>query len=398
MKNSQKGPAFLLVLAIIAVLVIGGGAYLYSRSIEQSGPTSYINNALVSRYSVVSEESLWRGKYVSTNIPVEWSVPSKKVTIKKITENTFSCGGKQIDLVNYSSYSAGSNYIGGWNSISILDCGSYYFVYESGDAGPKLYGPFDFQTVATSTNVTSSQKPTPRNEVVVKNSPVAPKVHSISPNALPDGSTNVYYNQHLDAVGFSTSTLSWKIVAGSLPAGFYLEKTQLACTPSYPSTCGDQSTVMFKASMGGMPTQEGIYPFTVKVENGNESATKSYTITIKPGFAIQTDKVVYSLDEPIVMTMMAYNQTADAKVFTFQTSCQTSYRINNLNGSNFFDSMNNPSCSSTSTSVTVPAFGTYSWKATHNPATYRVPPGTYRIMGWIIGQARFDSAPITITD
>jgi len=543
MKNSQKGFVVPLLVAIIAVLVIGGGAYFYSKNLKPSGPTSYKNETLVNTYTVLSDENLWRGKYVSTTIPVEWNVPSKNVTVKKITENSFSCGDKQASFVNYTSYNAGSNYVGGWNSVSVIDCGNYYFVYESGDAGPKLYGPFDSQsaTVSTKPKVTepvNSSNQTISNEwkictntkygyqakypatwkvwepgsgtfmpascdsnlslisfsvgssltnpninieardqnalvgtvfqgsksvddylsrnplivggnPVVKNSTingeklvwldhnymytfhngtayifsvygvdqttlnqfvstfkftnsgnssVSPKVTSISPDVLPDGSTNTYYSQALTAVGFPTNDLTWTVVSGSLPTGFYLQKAMLVCDASIPAGCPDQSTVMFKASIGGMPTQEGTYPFSVKVDNGSQSATKSYTITIKPGFAIRTDKSSYSANDPIVMTMVVYNQTGVAKVFTFQTTCQTSYRINNLNGSNFFDSINNPSCPSTLTSVTVPAYGTYTWTVTHNPSTYRLPPGTYKIQGWIIGQARFDSAPITITN
>ena len=221
---------------------------------------------------------------------------------------------------------------------------------------------------------------------------------NISPDILPDGSTSIYYSQALTAVGFSTSTVTWKVVSGSLPHGLYLKKAQLVCPANFPSNCGDLNTVMFKASISGTPTQEGSYPFAVKADNGTQSATKSYNITIKSGFSIQTNKSTYSSDEPVIMTITAYNQTNTTKAFTFQTTCQTSYRINNLNGSNFFDSMNNPSCPSTPTNVTVPAYGTYKWTVTHNPTTYKLPPGSYKIQGWIIGQARFDSNSITITD
>jgi uncharacterized protein (UPF0333 family) len=143
MKNSQKGFVVPLLVAIIVLLVVGGGVYYYSKNIKPTGPTSYKNEAIVNTYNVLADESLWRGKYVSTNIPVEWNVSSKNIVVKKIQENSFSCGEKQANFVNYTSYNAGSNYVGGWNSVSVIDCGIYYFVYENGDAGPKLYGPFD---------------------------------------------------------------------------------------------------------------------------------------------------------------------------------------------------------------------------------------------------------------
>lgn len=220
----------------------------------------------------------------------------------------------------------------------------------------------------------------------------------INPDTLPDASTNVYYSQVLNAQGFSTSTLKWEVVSGSLPPGFYLQKDALACLPVYPSNCGDTSALtMFRAVIGGMPTKEGTYNFTIKSYNDSQSTTKSYSITIKPGFAIKLNKSSYSQNESIMMTLVAHNQTSTPKTFSFQTSCQIVYRINNSNGSNFFDSTNNNACQSTPTSIVIPAFGTYTWSATHNPETYRLPIGTYKITGWVIGQSRFDSDLFTVT-
>ena len=208
MKNSQyirraqyeKGFVVPLLIIIVAVLMIGGGVYYYSKNIKPTGPTSYKNEAIVNAYNVLADESLWRNKYVSTNIPVEWNVPSKNIVIKKIQENSFSCGEKQANFVNYTSYNAGSNYVGGWNSVSVIDCGTYYFVYENGDAGPKLYGPFDLN-ISTGKTTTKNPPVTNNQAPILKvNGPQELNlnqlgtwtVNAYSPNDKGEGSTLTY--------------------------------------------------------------------------------------------------------------------------------------------------------------------------------------------------------------
>ena len=54
----------------------------------------------------------------------------------------FYCGSKKADsLLYYSRYVPYAS--GGWESISVIDCGNYYFIYEASDAAPILAGPFD---------------------------------------------------------------------------------------------------------------------------------------------------------------------------------------------------------------------------------------------------------------
>jgi len=161
MKNYQKGFAVPLVIAI-AVLVVGGGIYAYTKYLKPTGPISYKNDAAVNTYPVLENSDLYKTKFVSTDIPIEWNIPNKNVVIKKIQENKFSCGNKEANFVVYTSYNAGSNYIGGWYSTSVIDCGDYYFVYESGDSGPKLFGPFDLDKIVTTgqQNQSPIQSPT----------------------------------------------------------------------------------------------------------------------------------------------------------------------------------------------------------------------------------------------
>lgn len=139
MKNSQKG--FIVpLLVIIAVLVIGGGIYYYSRG--SSKPTSYLNSDIANTYTVLTSDNLWRTKLIASENPEAWSVPTKNITVKAIDyQGNFTCDNNKAEFIKYSSYNTGA--VGGWGSVSIIDCGSYYFIFEYADSGPKLFGPFD---------------------------------------------------------------------------------------------------------------------------------------------------------------------------------------------------------------------------------------------------------------
>lgn len=153
MKNSQKGFVVPLIIAI-AVLVIGGGVYYFSKN-KTVTPTSYKDTSLLNTYKVLSDENSWKTKLVITDNPEIWAIPGKNIAVKVIeSQDNFYCGDKEANFVKYSSFKTGS--IGGWGKVSIVDCGSYYFVYEFSDSGPKLYGPFE----------TNSANATPINNVV----------------------------------------------------------------------------------------------------------------------------------------------------------------------------------------------------------------------------------------
>ena len=218
----------------------------------------------------------------------------------------------------------------------------------------------------------------------------------ISPDLLPNANTNTYYSQSLEVKGLSTGTIQWQLIAGELPPGLSLSKSWFACAASLDAKCIAPDSIEFKATIGGRPTKDGNYTFTVKAYNNVQSVINTYSIKVASGFVINIDKKQYSQNESIHMTFTAYNSTNQQKVFNFNSGCQTTYRINNLNGSNFFDASNNIACTQQATSVTIPANGTYSWSITHSPSTYKIPLGTYKILGWIIGQSYFESEPINI--
>jgi hypothetical protein len=59
------------------------------------------------------------------------------------TANTFRCNGGQLNsAIHVASYSPGHGVLGGFYDTYIVDCGNFYLVYNPGDAGPEIYGPF----------------------------------------------------------------------------------------------------------------------------------------------------------------------------------------------------------------------------------------------------------------
>ena len=150
MKNSPK--AFVApLLIVITVLVIGGGIYFYSKSDRSS---DYVNESLQHTYKVLVNKTEWNNKLIQSNNPENWDISSKNTVIRIVdTQDNFYCGDKKANFIKYSKHSSGSNSVGGdWNTISVVDCGTYYFVYEFSDSGPKLYGPFELDSKVSTLN------------------------------------------------------------------------------------------------------------------------------------------------------------------------------------------------------------------------------------------------------
>lgn len=146
MKNINKGFVVPLIITLV-VIIIGVAVYYYSRPQK---PTSYLNSALTNKYIVLADKNLWNTKLITTDNPEEWTISAKNIVVKIVdSQNNFYCGDKKAVFENYSSFNTGA--VGGWGSVSIVDCGSYYFVYDYGDSGPRLYGPFDISQTGAET-------------------------------------------------------------------------------------------------------------------------------------------------------------------------------------------------------------------------------------------------------
>lgn len=118
---------------IISILVIGGGfAYYYSRYIPAIDIT---HSELITKYSTLKDRA-FSYKLVEDFTPMKFS-----------SENI--CDGKSANTINYRTKTNENSMftyrIGGdWEKIDVLDCGDNYWIYDYSDAGPKLFGPFDF--------------------------------------------------------------------------------------------------------------------------------------------------------------------------------------------------------------------------------------------------------------
>ncbi|MDD5050618.1 MAG: hypothetical protein PHV93_02645 [Candidatus Pacebacteria bacterium] len=134
MKNSIK-----ILLAFFVILTLAWACLFYFRG----RPRHFLNQKVASTFKVLLDEKTWRGKLIKSDNPMSWNVPEVNTQIKAENyQKDFYCGGRKANFVDYFSYSAGAGSVGGWNSISVIDCTDYYFVFEYGDAGPKLFGPF----------------------------------------------------------------------------------------------------------------------------------------------------------------------------------------------------------------------------------------------------------------
>ncbi len=134
------------LFALIVALVIGLYA-AYQRGRENARPKITRHDEVAEKYEVLNADG-WKSALIQAEVWNEWKVALKsgaRLTVKTDGNNVFTCDGRKAEFLPYYSYSA-PNSLGGWDSASVVDCGSQYFVYEYGDGGPHLFGPFNLTT------------------------------------------------------------------------------------------------------------------------------------------------------------------------------------------------------------------------------------------------------------
>jgi Divergent InlB B-repeat domain/Putative Ig domain len=90
-------------------------------------------------------------------------------------------------------------------------------------------------------------------------------------STLPDGNVGADYSTSINTTGGSgTERHTFSLVAGALPDGLQME-----------SFFGVQSTIIH-----GVPTRTQTSTFTVRVDDGAETATRTFTITINPAVTL----------------------------------------------------------------------------------------------------------------
>jgi peptidoglycan hydrolase-like protein with peptidoglycan-binding domain len=112
--------------------------------------------------------------------------------------------------------------------------------------------------------------------------------------------------------------------------------------------------------------------------------------TTKPiEISASVGKKIYSQNESFDITITAKNTTAAVKKLDFTSSCQVSYKIDNL-----YNYMAARLCMMALTEVTLQAGETKTWTITHDPAEFKIPTGTHTITAEVIGNG---SANVQIT-
>ena len=294
-----NGKAFVaqIFILILVLVVIGESVYLYTD--YRNDEVREQNNSGMDNYSSEPIQSERKEIFTTQTVTPQ---PSVKVSsIKVLSPN----GGEQ--LVSGSIHQIKWNYPNATSTskvdLYLVDPGSSYYpcVRTASSCTPSFRADLDKNIFANTTYswivgtdiVNNSIRPgyylmqiciAGTNDCDVSNKTFeitslnsSPR---IEPSALPNSPVTSYYSQELEVIGFSTSTVTWQIVGGSLPQGLYLEKQGLTCTSSYPPICPRPETIMFKALIVGMPTKAGNYNFTVKASNGTQSVTKTYSLNL----------------------------------------------------------------------------------------------------------------------
>lgn len=162
-KNTQKGFIVQGIIAVVALVLIAGGAYYAATRKGTPPPTiDAIHPELVSKYPELIDDN-----YAKTKSEL-------------LMDNSTVCKNGSGTAVNYKYKAKKDPYaIGGdWIQIDVIDCGDVYWITDLSDSGPKLYGPFDLTKASTSStsdwktytdSINGYQIDYPSNWIVEKN-------------------------------------------------------------------------------------------------------------------------------------------------------------------------------------------------------------------------------------
>lgn len=109
---------------------------------------------------------------------------------------------------------------------------------------------------------------------------------SVSSSSAPGGEVDLSYSATLTAAGGANGSHSWSVTSGQLPPG-------LTLSPD--------------GKLSGAPTTPGTYAFTVSVNDGVSSASKTLTIAVIPGMTFSASPVV-----PLAEVRTSYSATVSS--------------------------------------------------------------------------------------
>ncbi|MFH1170483.1 MAG: peptidoglycan-binding domain-containing protein [Candidatus Vogelbacteria bacterium] len=132
----------------------------------------------------------------------------------------------------------------------------------------------------------------------------------ITPKSLPpviegQNRTDIFaysYNQKLQAHGFSSGSLQWSIINGSLPTGFGLEKDYGPIPMVPPGQPWPAMPETYLATIGGVSRvwnlTPGVYTFTVQATNGTQTARQTYSLTVLGAISGNLPPVISGVSGP----------------------------------------------------------------------------------------------------
>jgi len=137
---------FLIALAGIIILALAC-YFSWGKGFEDAQPKIDKHEDIAQKYDVLND-GRWSSIPIENEVGDQWTVALKsgaRLTIKTDGNNAFTCDGRAAQFLPYYSRTT-PNSLGGWDRISVVDCGANYFIYEFGDGGPHLFGPFTLAT------------------------------------------------------------------------------------------------------------------------------------------------------------------------------------------------------------------------------------------------------------
>jgi peptidoglycan hydrolase-like protein with peptidoglycan-binding domain len=199
-------------------------------------------------------------------VPTATPTPEAIPTITSISVNTAPNDGITPVTISGSHFSKNSViYFAGINGVQVIPYtvspdGSSLSFYVPPRVGPSFSGAYQ---VAVSNDGVHLSNAT---ELLITIAPLSR--YTIITDYIPDAYLGQPYFTGAQANGFDTD-FGWSISSGSLPPGITILNN--------PAT-----SYMGQLMLGGTPQTAGKYTFTIKVASANNSASRSFSMTVLP--------------------------------------------------------------------------------------------------------------------
>lgn len=192
-------------IVIVAIAIVAGYLYIDASMKSEFTKNEVIHLELVSKYEMLKDNAYLKTESRRTNLETEIEI----------------CDSQRF--INYSGkYESRSNPLTGkWLRVTVIDCGSTYYIGEISDSGSRLFGPFQ----KNNNNVVTSPDPVVEVKTVyapeINITSINPTSGSVGTIVVVNGSGFVKGLTHVGGFGLgtlsdepnitSTTTLTFKI-------------------------------------------------------------------------------------------------------------------------------------------------------------------------------------------